>query len=172
MQEMTLRMPVVKRVFVREAGQVVVVQRMGLEPRPWGSARRGQTRRRRNRRNPIQATAAKMAGLPEGAAIARRQQLRREAIAPIKFSRRGTLRAVSGRSRLIRRNGKSSGRMPKRRTRGRAWRDEGTQGTAPANDAPARVPITESGGETRLRDGVGYGGRGRERMAARQRHVA
>ena len=42
---------------------------------------------------------ADRAGLPEGAAIARRQQLRREATAPIDVSRRGTLRAVSGGSR-------------------------------------------------------------------------
>jgi len=67
-----------------------------------GSASRGQTRRRRSRPNPIQATAANRAGLPEGAAIARRQLLRREATAPIDLSRRGTIRAVSGGSRLIR----------------------------------------------------------------------
>ena len=47
--------------------------------------------------NPIPATAAKMAGLPEGAAIARRQLSRREATAPIDSSRRGTIRAVSRR---------------------------------------------------------------------------
>ena len=46
---------------------------------------------------------ADRAGLPEGAAITRRQPLRREATAPIDFSRRGTIRAVSGGSRLIRR---------------------------------------------------------------------
>ena len=50
-----------------------------------GSASRGQTRRRRSRQNPIQATVANGAGLPEGAAIARRQHLRREATAPIDF---------------------------------------------------------------------------------------
>ena len=45
---------------------------------------------------------ADRAGLPEGAAIARRQHLRREATAPIDSLRRGKLRAVSGVSRLIR----------------------------------------------------------------------
>ena len=45
-------------------------------------------------------------------AIARRQNLRREATAPIDFTRRGTLRDVSGGSRVIRCNAKSSGRMP------------------------------------------------------------
>ena len=47
----------------------------------------------------IQAGAANMAGLPEGAAITRRQRLRRDAAEPIDLSRRGTLRAVSGGSR-------------------------------------------------------------------------
>ena len=47
--------------------------------------------------NPIPATAANGAGLPEGAAIARRQLSRREAAAPIDVSRRGTIRAVSRR---------------------------------------------------------------------------
>ena len=89
---------------------VMVVQRMGQEPRPQAWRHEGQTRRRRSRQNPIQATAANGAGLPEGAAIARRQNLRREATAPIEFSLRGTLRAVSGGSRLIRCNAKTSGR--------------------------------------------------------------
>ena len=103
LQDLKLRMVIRLVVLVRETRQVMVVQRMGLS-RDRGSASRGQTRRRRSRPNPIQATAANRAGLPEGAAIARRQRLRREATAPIDLSRRGTLRAVSGGSRLFRRN--------------------------------------------------------------------
>jgi hypothetical protein len=110
-QEEVLRVLVRLVVLARETGQVMVVQRMGRS-RDCGSATRGQTRRRRSRQNSIQASAANMAGLPEGAAIARRQLLRREATAPIDVIRRGTLRAVSGGSRLIRCNAKASGRMP------------------------------------------------------------
>ena len=44
--------------------------------------------------NPIPATAANGAGLPEGAAIASRQRVRLEATAPKQLIRRGTLRAV------------------------------------------------------------------------------
>ena len=102
-QEELLRMLVRLVVLVRETEQVMVVQRMGLEPRP----RLGESRADPpppEPDNPIQATAANRAGLPEGAAIARRQLLRREATAPIDLSRRGNIRAVSGGSRLIRCN--------------------------------------------------------------------
>ena len=108
-QEELLRMLVRLVVLVRETEQVMVVQRMGHEPRP----RLGESRADPpppETDNPIQATAANRAGLPEGAAIARRQLLRREATAPIDLSRRGNIRAVSGGSRLIRCNAKTSGR--------------------------------------------------------------
>ena len=90
----------IKRLLVRETGWVLAVQRMGLEPRPRARRHEGQTRRRRSRQNPIHATAANVAGLPGGAAIARRQHLRREATVPIDFSRRGTIRAVFRRERI------------------------------------------------------------------------
>jgi len=71
---------------------------MGCEPRPG----LGDTRADPPAGYPSQSGRgpAKRAGLPEGAAITRRQLSRREATAPIDFSRRGTLRAVSGGSRL------------------------------------------------------------------------
>ena len=77
-----LEVRVARWVLVREMKQVVVVQRMGLEPRPGlGESRADPPPPEPD--NPIQATAANGAGLPEGAAIARRQHLRREATAPI-----------------------------------------------------------------------------------------
>ena len=66
--------------------------------------------------NPITATAANVAGLPEGAAIARRQLLRREAAAPIDLFGAAPFAPSPGGSRLIRCNAKSS--VPQRRTRG------------------------------------------------------
>ena len=82
---MLVRLMLVTRwVFVRETGQVMGVQRMGPEPRPWlGESRADPPPPEPD--NPIQATAVNRAGLPEGAAIARRQHLRREATAPIDF---------------------------------------------------------------------------------------
>ena len=80
----TLRMMVRLTELFSETGQVMVVQRMGMEPRPWlGESRADPPPPEPD--NPIQATAANGAGLPEGAAIARRQHLRREATAPIDF---------------------------------------------------------------------------------------
>lgn len=102
------QMLVTRWVLVRETGQVMGVQRMGHEPRPGF----GESRADPPAGYPSQSGRgpANRAGLPEGAAIARRQHLRREATAPIDFSRRGKLRAVSGGSRLIRCNAKASGR--------------------------------------------------------------
>ena len=103
------QMLVTRWVLVRETGWVIVVQRMGRSrDRRLGESRADPPPPEPD--NPIQATAANEAGLPEGAAIARRQHLRREATAPIEFCRRGTIRAVSGGSRLIRCNAKASGR--------------------------------------------------------------
>ena len=109
-QEEMLVVLVTRRVLVRETGEVMVVQSMGLEPRPGlGESRADPLAGYPNQsgRGP-----ANRAGLPEGAAIARRQHLRREATASIDLVRRGKLRAVSGGSRLIRGNAKPSGRMP------------------------------------------------------------
>ena len=103
-----LRMLAIRWVLVGETGQAMVVRLIGWEPRPG----LGETRADPPAGYPSQAGRgpADRAGLPEGAAIARRQYLRREATAPIDFSRRGTLRAGSGGSRLIRCNAKTSGR--------------------------------------------------------------
>ena len=76
---------VTRRVLVRETGQVMDVQSMGQEPRPGlGETRADPPPPEPD--NPLQATAANRAGLPEGAAIARRQNLRREAAATIDIS--------------------------------------------------------------------------------------
>ena len=56
---------------------------------------------------PIPATAANGVGLPEGAAIARRQLLRREAAAPIDLFGAAPFAPSPGGSRLIRRSVKT-----------------------------------------------------------------
>jgi len=54
-QEENLRMLVTRRVLVREIGKVMVVQSMGLEPRPW--ARRDEGRPASRLPEPIRARA-------------------------------------------------------------------------------------------------------------------
>ena len=98
---MLVRLMLVTRwVFVRETGQVMGVQRMGPEPRPW----LGESRADPPPQEPSESHTGD--GGEWGGAARGRVDRPPPAIAAgsdraYRFSRRGTIRAVSGGSRLI-----------------------------------------------------------------------